>query len=438
MKRPDKLTSLNVQRIAQPGLYCDRGREGARGLYLQVTVSKDGAVNRSWLYRFAVHGRTREMGLGSLRDVGLGDARDRAREAFKLKDAGVDPIEARRAAREQQALDVAKAITFKQEAESFLRAQEEGAGWKNQKHRKQWAATLETYAYPVIGHLGVQSIDRSLIIKVLEPIWTTKGETARRLRGRIEAVLDWSTARGNRSGENPASRHGPLLKGLPKLTRKKKHHPALPYAQLPAFLDELRVEAGIAARALEFTILTAARSNESLGSRPSEINLRDKVWTVPASRMKGEREHRVPLSDRAFEIAEEAMRQTNGEFLFPGQKSGRPLSDMSMTSVIRRMNDRAEERGRPRYVDPKEGGADVVPHGFRSTFRDWASERTNFPREIAEAALAHIVGDETEAAYKRGDVLEKRRRLMDGWAGYCATPTSFDRAVVNLRHTDKI
>jgi integrase len=412
-----KLKALNVARAKMPGMYGDGG-----GLWLQVT----GAGAKSWILRYwvaqrdpttgavvrdehtnKVRGRSREMGLGSCTTVSLEEARDQAREYRRiLRNEGIDPLEARAKAQDQAALEKAKALTFKAAAETYITAHR--AGWKNEKHAAQWPATLETYAYPIIGALSVQAIDTTLVMKVLEPIWRVKPETAGRVRGRIEAVLDWATARGFRKGENPARWRGHLSKLLPAASkvRKIKHHAALPHPELPNFLASLRTQDGVAARALEFTILTAARTGETIGATPTEIGTREKLWTVPSNRMKAGKEHRVPLAEPAVAIVEAMglLNGTNRKFVFPGGRPDKPLSNMAMPAVLRRM-----------------GRGDVTVHGFRSTFRDWAAERTDFPNEVVEMALAHAVGDKVEAAYRRGDLFDKRRKLMDAWAAFCAS-----------------
>jgi integrase len=390
-----RLTALKVSRATKSGMYADGG-----GLYLQVT----GTGAKSWIYRYMLRGKEREMGLGSLSAVSLADARTKATECRSLRQTGVDPIEVRKSARDQAKLDAAKALTFKEAAVAYIDAHR--AGWRNPKHIWQWGATLATYANPIIGDLSLQAIDTTLVLKVLEPIWPTKPETASRLRGRIEAVLDWATVRGYRKGENPARWRGHLNKLLPARSkvRKVKHLTALPYAELPGFMVALRGQGGIAARALEFTILTAARTGEAIGAKWDEISLTDKVWTVPAGRMKVGKEHRVPLSGPTLSILEKM--KPNGDagdgLVFEGGKRGKPLSNMAMIAVLRRM-----------------GRSDSTVHGFRSSFRDWAAERTNFPSEVAEMALAHAVGDKVEAAYRRGDLFERRRRMMTAWATFC-------------------
>jgi integrase len=401
----EKLTALRAEREKRPGMYGDGG-----GLYLRVT--EDGAKN--WVFRFMLNGRPRWMGMGPLHTVSLAEARKRAGEHRLRRHDGIDPIEARRAERLKAQLEAAKAITFKGCAESYIKAHR--AGWRNGKHAAQWEATLATYAEPIIGKLSVQAIDTALVLKVLEPIWTKKPETAGRVRGRIEAVLDWARVRGYRTGENPARWKGHLDHLLPARgkVRKVEHHAALPYPELPGFLVALREQEGIAARALEFTMLTSARTGEVIGAHWNEINFLDRTWTVPATRMKAGREHRVPLSARALAILEEmqAHRHADDGFVFPGGKGGKPLSNMAFLMLLRRM-----------------GRNDLTAHGFRATFKTWASERTSFQNEIVEAAMAHVVGSKVEQAYRRGDMFEKRRRLMDAWAQFCTKPTANGKVV---------
>jgi len=393
----EKLTALKIDRVKEPGMYGDGG-----GLYLRIT--EDGAKN--WVFRFMLNGRPRWMGMGPLHTVNLAEARKRAGEHRLRRHDGIDPIEARRAERIKAQLEAAKAITFKECAESYVKAHR--AGWRNDKHAAQWEATLATYAEPIIGKLCVQAIDTGLVLEVLEPIWTTKPETAVRLRGRIESILDWAKVRDYRVGENPARWKGHLDHLLPARgkVRKVEHYAALPHAELPGFLVALREQEGIAGRALEFAILTAARTGETIFARWNELDLLDKTWTVPAGRMKAGKEHRVPLSARALAILEEmqAHGTDDGGFVFPGGKVGKPLSNMAFLMLLRRMK-----------CD------DLTAHGFRATFKTWASERTSFQNEIVEAALAHVVGSKVEQAYRRGDMFEKRRRLMQQWATFCTT-----------------
>ncbi len=414
----DRLTALKVaQAIRKPGMYADGG-----GLYLQVSNG-----SASWIYRYMLKGVAREMGLGPLALYGLKEARLKAFDARRLRYEGIDPIDARRAARAREKLDAVRAMTFKQCAEAYIKAHR--AGWRNDKHAAQWSATLATYAEPIIGSLPVQAIDTALVMQVLEQevreaadkpataLWTTKPETASRLRGRIESILDWARVRGYRDGENPARWRGHLDKLLPARTkvRRVEHHAALPYPELPDFMKELRKQEGVAARALEFAILAAARTGEVIGARWVEIDLAAKLWTVPAGRMKAGKEHRVPLSARAIAILEEMKQlsdaRTGGEhtdeqaepYVFPGGKLGQPLSNMAFLMLLRRMK-----------------RDDLTAHGFRSTFRDWAAERTNFPSEVAEMALVHTVSSKVEQAYRRGDLFERRRRVMATWSTFAA------------------
>jgi integrase len=389
-----RLSAVALPKL-KTGMHADGG-----GLYLQVT--KGGA--RTWVFRFMLHGRAREMGLGPLHIVSLSEAREKARGCRKLRHEGIDPIEARNAKHAEERLAAATALTFKECAERYIEAHR--AGWKNSKHAKQWPSTLEAYVYPVFGALFVQAIDVGLVMKVLEPIWRTKPETASRVRGRIESVLDWATVRGYRKGDNPARWRGHLDKLLPARAkvRKVEHHAALPYADVGHFVAGLREQEGIASRALEFLILTATRTGEVIGARWDEFDLDEKLWTVPGVRMKAGKEHRVPLSARALAVIDEmrAERVNDHEFVFPGGRPRKPLSNMAMLKVLERM-----------------GRGDLTAHGFRSSFRDWAAERTGFPHEVAEMALAHAVSDKVEAAYRRGDLFQKRRQLMEAWAKHC-------------------
>ena len=389
----DKLSALTVTRAKEPGYYGD----GA-GLYLQVSRSG----TKSWIFRFTIAGKQREMGLGPLHTISLAQAREKARDCRALLLEGKDPLEARNAAKLGEALDRARAMTFEQCAAAYIAAHR--GGWKSVKHAAQWESTLATYAAPVIGSMPVAAVDTALVVKVLEPIWTEKTETATRLRGRIESILDWATVSKFRVGENPARWRGHLdnLLANPTKVSRVAHHAALPWANVTGFMAELRKREGIAARAVEFGILTAARSGEVRGATWAEIDLDAALWTVPAERMKGGREHRVPLSRRAIALLEVAPR--TGDYIFPGSRAQSPLSDMSLTAVLRRM-------GRP----------EITMHGFRSTFRDWCSESVGntFPREVCEHALAHSLPDKVEAAYRRGDLIEKRKVLMQVWADYC-------------------
>lgn len=388
-----KLTALKVTRETKPGLYCDGG-----GLYLQV--SGEGGCRKSWVFCFRFGGRDRAMGLGSLKTFGLADARERALECRRKVHDGIDPIEERRAKKTAAVLANAKTVTFKQCAEKYIAAHK--PAWRNAKHAAQWSSTLKTYADPVIGNLSVRSIDTSLVIKILEPIWSTKAETAGRVRGRIEVILDWATVRGYRTGENPARWRGHLDKLLPPRSkvRRIKHHAALPYGEMFDFMTKLRKQDGVAARALEFLILTAARTGEVIGARYDEII--GAVWIVPGDRMKVGREHRIPLSNPALAVVSKMKREFGGEYIFPGGDQKKPLSNMAMLALLDRMK-----------------RDDLTAHGFRSTFRDWASEYTNHPPDVVEMALAHTINNKVEAAYRRGDLFNKRMALMSDWAEFC-------------------
>jgi len=401
-----KLTALAVERTKRRGYYGDGG-----GLSLQVSARG----SKSWVFRFKDNGKLREMGLGPTHTVTLAEAREKARGCRKLRIEGIDPIESRRAERAKARLAAAKAMTFKMCAERYIAAH--NAGWRSPKSLAAWEGTLGTYVYPVFGALPVQAIDTALVMNAIEPVWATKPETASRVRGRIESILDWATARAYRAGENPARWRGHLEKLLPTKTkvRRVEHHAALPYPEVAAFMAELRGQEGIAARALEFAILTAARTGEVMGARWGETNIAERLWNIPAERMKGGREHRVPLSAAALAIVQAMAALRRGEFVFPGGKSDRPLSNMAFLMLLRRM-----------------GRNDLTAHGFRSTFRDWAAERTSFPAEVAEMALAHTVGDKVEAAYRRGDLFQKRRQLAEAWARFCtASPPAGQ--VVSIR-----
>jgi integrase len=378
-----KLAAVSLNRLPT-GMHGDGGN-----LWLQVTET--GA--RTWLFRFRHAGKARAMGLGPLHTISLAEARDKARECRQLLLSGLDPIETRNAKRLGERLAAAKSMTFQECAEAYIAAHQ--AGWRNAKHAAQWPATLAAYVYPVIGALPVQAVDVTLVMKALEPIWTVKPETAGRVRGRIEVVLDWATTRGYRSGENPARWRGHLENLLPakRKVRRVEHLAALHYAEISAFMAELRAQESVAARALEFAILTAARTGEVTGARWSEIDVEGRLWTIPAERMKAGREHRVPLSEAARAIL--AGLERKGSRIFP-------ISADTMLDLLSKM--------RP----------GVTVHGFRSTFRTWAIEQTSTPREVAEMALAHAVGTAVEQAYQRSDLFEKRRQLAEAWARFCA------------------
>lgn len=396
------------RRSKKPGLYGDGG-----GLYLRVKPP----AACSWAFRYMLGGKAREMGLGSYPGISLPEARELAREARALKAAGKDPIGERESQRARERQQQAMAKTFRECATAYVESRR--PYWKNAKHAAQWTATLETYAIPIVGDRVIGSIERPDIIRVLDPIWLNKNETARRVRQRIEAVLDWATIRGHRTGENPA-RWKALKEGLPRGEEKPadQHHAALAYRQLPAFLTALTNQEGVAAEALRFTILTAVRTGEAIGATWDEIDFEREVWTIPALRTKTKKkDHRVPLSKAALAVLRARHKATGGEgFVFPGLKRKKPISNMAMLALLGRM-----------------GRDDVTVHGFRSTFRDWAEETTNFPGSVAEAALGHVVGDKVEAAYRRGDLFEKRRKLMAAWGGFCTAPAAVGGKVVPIR-----
>lgn len=394
-RKAKELSPIEVRRLTRAGRWSVGGTDG---LALQVTDS--GA--RSWVLRLASGGRQREMGLGSFPTVTLAEARDKARQHRALVKQGIDPIASRRAASSAASAERQAQKTFSEVAAQYIAQHEKS--WKNAKHQAQWAATLRTYAEPLIGKLLVRDIRATHVIGVLEPIWSTKTETATRVRSRVELVLDFAAARGFREGLNPARWKGNLDAALPKASKVApvRHHAAVEVTEAPSFMKRLRLQEGMGARALEFAVLTAARSGEVRGAIWSEIDLSAALWTVPATRMKSGREHRVPLSKPAIKLLRSLPgNRTPVGHLFPGMRG--PLSDMSLTAVLRRME------------------VPATAHGFRSTFRDWASEYTEHSGEVAEMALSHAIGDKVEAAYRRGDLLEKRVALMADWAAFLAS-----------------
>lgn len=405
-RKAKELSALEVSRLLAPGMHAVGG---VAGLYLQVKPPA-----RTWVLRATIGEKRRDMGLGGFPDVPLALAREKARDARLKIEQGIDPIVARQEARSALRATAAAARTFTQCATGYMDAK--SAEWRNPKHRQQWANTLEQYAYPVIGSMLVRDVQLAHILKILEPIWKTKTETASRLRGRIESVLDWATVRGFRAGDNPARWRGHLDKLLPAPTKvsKVEHHEAMDVDAVPAFLSALRRKNGLGARALELLILTAGRSGEVRGARWPEFDLAKAEWLIPGERMKGGKPHRVPLSAAAVKLLKALPRVDGTDLLFPSQKNT-PLSDMTLTKAMRDL------------------GQEAVPHGFRSSFRDWASERTNYPREVAEMALAHAIGDKVEAAYRRGELFEKRKRMMADWAAFCDRPAHQGGAVVPLK-----
>jgi len=392
MRTLNRLSTVKVARLNHKGMHADGG-----GLYLRISESG----TKGWIFRFGENSRLHDMGLGPAHTISLARARELARECRELRLQGIDPIAHRRASLAARRASEARAMTFKQCAEAYMASHEDA--WRNARHREQWRRSLMMYVYPVFGELSVAAIDIGLVMKVIEPLWKTKTETGSRVRGRIESILDWARVRGFRSGENPARWRGHLDHLLPARSklRRVKHFAALPYAEIGGFMAALRQQTSMGARALEFTILAAARTGEIIGATWDEIDLAARTWTIPGSRMKGGKEHKVPLSAAATAVLKDMAAIRHSEFVFPGARGGRPLSAMAMAMSLRRMR-----------------RDDLTTHGFRSTFRDWASERTSFPREVAEMALAHAIPSAVEAAYRRGDLFEKRRRLMEAWADF--------------------
>jgi integrase len=407
------LTVKSIPKL-EPGRYRDRE---SKGLYVQVSPTN----TKSWLLRYELNGTERFMGLGGYPDFSLKQARERARAARQLLADGIDPIDARDAEKKLRAEQARKARaipTFREASERYFKVH--GNKWRNAKHRKQFLSTLEAYAYPKLGSLRVNAITTEGVRLAVEPIWETIPETASRVRGRIENVLSWAIANGYFKTENPARWSDNLEHLLPAKGQiaKANHHPALSYSELSEFWSALNEREGVAARALEFTILTAARTNEVLGASWDEIDFKSKTWVVPAERMKAGKEHRVPLCDRAVEILEAIPTERGNDYVFVGPSKSSGLSNMAMAAVLKRM-----------------GRDDITVHGFRSTFRDWAAERTNYPNHVVEMALAHVVGNKVEAAYRRGDLFEKRKRLMNDWVKYCESKpaTATGTNVVSMR-----
>ena len=405
MRTLNRLTAVQVTRTKKPGVYSDGG-----GLYLQVSRT----LAKSWLFRYMRQGKARGMGLGPVHTVSLVEARIKALDCRRQLVNGIDPLDDKLAKRRAEKREHTKSLPFRDCASQYIEAHRQS--WKNGKHAAQWESTLTTYAYPVLGDMPVSEIDTDEIVQVLDPIWATKTETATRLRGRIEAILAWATVRRYRAGLNPARWKGHLdqLLAKPSRLQKVQHHAALPYSDAPGFMKLLHAQEGMAALALQLVILTASRTNEVIGARREEFELASAVWTIPPERMKAKREHRVPLSTAAVELLKPLLEASSGEFVFPASRVGKHLSNMAMLQLLKRM-----ER------------EDLTVHGFRSTFKDWARETTDYPREVSEAALAHVIGDQTEAAYARGDLFMKRASLMQDWSDYltCRSTRSDQRAV---------
>ncbi|WP_127089050.1 tyrosine-type recombinase/integrase [Aquabacter cavernae] len=395
----NKLTARSVAALSKPGRHSDGG-----GLYL--VVEPKGA--KRWVFLFRWSGKLKEMGFGGVSAVSLANAREKAATARKVLDAGRNPIEVRKAAASEEAAR----ITFGTFADQLV--DDIKSGFRNEKHRWQWKHTLEVYAAK-LREVPLDEVSTEKVLEVLQPLWQSKQETASRLRGRIERVLDAAKAKGLRSGENPARWRGHLDALLPSRKKLQRgHHPAMPYAEVPAFIQELRERSAVAALMMEFAILSASRTGEVVGAKWSEIDRKARVWTVPPERMKAGKEHRVPLGPRALEIlATVEPLRAEGDYVFPGPRKGKPFSNMAMLALLKKRMERP----------------DITVHGFRSSFRDWAGECTSFPREVAEAALAHVVGDEVERAYRRGDALEKRRNLMLAWEEFITSANTDDKVV---------
>jgi integrase len=401
MARPlHRLSAFKVEKAKQPGLYCDGG-----GLYLRVAEGG----SKQWIYRYVTAGRARDMGIGPVHVFTLAEAREKAREASKLRLEGVDPIASKRARMAALKAAEAKAMTFADCVKGFIKDNE--ASWTSRKHRQEWERSLIKYAFPLLGPLPVAAIDTPLVLRVLKPIWSTIPESESRVRGRIENVLGWARIHHYRSGDNPAQWNGHLEHALPAVV-KGAHHAALPYAEVPAFMAKLRQQTSVPAKCLEFLILTGTRLDEAREATWDEIDLDQRLWIIPASRMKGRREHRVPLTTAALAVLQDMLATRQSDYVFPGVYSGKAIGKNTPRGLVRQLT------GRP-----------VTVHGFRSSFRDWAAERTSFPREVAEMALAHAIPSAVEAAYRRSDLFDKRRRLMDAWSEFCAKPAANGKVV---------
>lgn len=390
----NRLTAMMVQKLKEKGRYGD-----GDGLYLQVGPTG----RKSWLFRYTRHGKAREMGLGALNAMSLADARSAAASARHMLATGIDPLEAKAAEKERRRAEACSKITFSECAAAYIETHK--SEWTNEKYAAQWLSSIKTSVEPVLGALPVQDVNLDNVMKVLEPIWPTTPKTAKDVQNRIESILDWAAVRGYRSADNPARWKGCLDKLFlpPSKVKKEKHHAALAYAEIGAFMKVLRQRKEGAARALEFTILTATRTSEALNAHWEEFDLDAKVWSIPGERMKARKEHRIPLSKAAMTVLTQMAEVRQGAFVFPGGRKERPLSNMVFLQLLKRM-----------------GRADITTHGFRSTFKDWASERTAFPNEVTEMALAHTISSKVEAAYRRGDLLDKRRELMETWADFCS------------------
>ena len=400
----NRISPTTFAKAREPGRYLDGG-----GLYLDIR----GNGTRYWIFRFQLNNKAREMGLGSASIIGLADARTFAAQCRALVFRRIDPIEERARRREEAAKEAATAVTFKQAALAVIEAK--SPSWRNAKHAAQWLSSLEMYAFPIFGHLPARDVDTTLVLRALKPIWTTKNGTAGRVRARVETVLDAAKAEGLRDGDNPARWKGHLEFKLakPSKVRPIKHHAALPYVDVATFMAQLRTHDCMAAMALELVILTATRTSEAICARWEELDLEAARWTIPATRIKAGKTHQIPLSEPVLALLRRLQRCRVGEYVFPGLRHGKPLSNMAMLQLLNRM-------GR-RYA--------ITTHGFRSTFRDWAAEQTAHPGEVVEMALAHAIENKVEAAYRRGDLFEKRRVLMRDWSRYCDGKPARDTVV---------
>jgi integrase len=402
-----KLSAKKIEHLKKVGYHPD-----GDNLYFQVTSSNA----KSWIFRFSFDGKRREMGIGSYPEITLEKARESAIELRRLVKAGTDPIELRKADQAAKRAERNNAVTFAYCAKQYIESHRHG--WKNVKHAQQWENTLEQYAYPIIGETIIKDVDTALIMRVLQPIWLAKNETAGRLRGRLENILDWAAVQGFRAVENPARWKGHLdnLLASPGKVQKNNHFKALPYSEINPLMLALRANGSVSAKALEFLILTAAHTGEIIGAKWDEIDFDNQLWIVPADRMKAKREHRVPLSSRAIEIVREMQALKTNDAIFPGRSKGGFLSNAAMDKLLQQTL-----------------GIDATVHGMRSTFRDWASERTAYPHEVCEMALAHTIRNQAEAAYRRGDLIEKRRNLMEDWLRFCVTASDAAGAVIPFK-----
>lgn len=403
-KKAKELSALEVKRLTTPGRHATGNVAG-----LLLVVKESGA--KSWILRTVIAGKRRNIGLGGYPEISLAQAREKARNIKDQIEQGIDPVEQKRATRRALAKQQTEKMTFSKAAQ--LCHEKKSSEFSNEKHKKDWIRSIETYANPVIGDMPIDEIELPHILKIFEPIWQERTETATRLRQRVETVLTWATVAGHRTGDNPARWKGHLEAILPKPTKIKKtsHFKALPWQEIGAFMQELRNRDGMGARALEFIVLTAKRSGEVRLATWEEIDFENKAWSIPGERMKNGKPHTVPLTDDAIKLLKALPRFEGSPYVFPAARGG-PLSDMTISAVCKRMK------------------VDAVPHGFRSTFRDWAAENTSFPREVCEQALAHTIENKVEAAYRRGDLFEKRRRLKDAWASFCNKVQKDNKAIV--------